>query len=55
LESQKADGLGWGLFLSNASIERVGGEVHLIETSDGGTLTRINIPIVLSSGTMGNE
>ncbi len=54
-ESQKADGLGWGLFLSNASIERVGGEVHLIETSDGGTLTRINIPIVLSSGTMGNE
>jgi len=47
-ESRKAGGLGWGLFLSNASIERVAGEVHLIETESGGTLTRINLP--LSSG-----
>jgi len=44
-ESRKSSGLGWGLFLSNASIERVSGEVHLIETESGGTLTRINLPI----------
>ncbi len=45
-ESKKADGFGWGLFLSNASIERMGGKVHLTETSTGGTLTRINLPMV---------
>ncbi len=44
-DSNKSDGLGWGLFLSNASIERIGGEVHLMETSTGGTLTRINLPM----------
>ncbi len=44
-ESRKSGGLGWGLFLSNASIERVAGEVHLLETESGGTLTRINLPL----------
>ncbi len=54
-ESKKADGLGWGLFLSNASIELVGGKVHLLETSDGGTLTRINLPIETSIRILTNE
>jgi len=45
-ESRKADGFGWGLFLSNASVERMGGKVHLTETTTGGTLTRINLPMV---------
>ncbi len=47
--SNKSDGLGWGLFLSNASIERAGGEVHLLESDTGGTLTRITLPIEISS------
>lgn len=36
--------LGWGLFLSNASIERAGGNVQLQEAESGGTLTRITLP-----------
>jgi len=43
LPSQK--GLGWGLFLSNASIERVGGKVQLLAAEHGGTLTRVSIPL----------
>ncbi|WP_168204024.1 ATP-binding protein [Aliikangiella coralliicola] len=47
-ETQKPGGLGWGLFLSNASIERYGGKVQLLEADHGGTLTRINMPKLLS-------
>jgi len=43
-ETQKKDGLGWGLFLSNASIERVGGKVRLLPYEAGGTITRISLP-----------
>lgn len=43
--TQKVDGLGWGLFLSNASIERAGGSVQLIAHSSGGTLTRVALPL----------
>lgn len=44
-QTQKQDGLGWGLFLSNASIERAGGKVQLLESESAGTLTRISLPI----------
>jgi len=44
-ETEKTNGLGWGLFLSNASIERMGGEVHLLDTELGGTLTRVSLPM----------
>ena len=44
-ETRKKDGLGWGLFLSNASIERAGGRVQLQQQKDGGTLTRISLPL----------
>ena len=40
-ESNKENGLGWGMFLSNVSIERAGGRVQLLEIDKGGILTRI--------------
>jgi len=40
-DTNKQDGLGWGVFLSNVSIERAGGRVQLLENKNGGTLTRI--------------
>lgn len=43
-KTKKQDGLGWGLFLSNVSIERVSGSVQLLENEYGGTLTRILLP-----------
>jgi len=43
-DTQKKDGLGWGVLLSNVAIERVGGSVQLLEHQSGGTLTRIILP-----------
>ena len=45
--SNKQDGLGWGIFLSNVSIERVGGNVHILDyehNSETGSITRITLP-----------
>ena len=42
--SNKQDGLGWGMFLSNVSIERAGGSVQLLKNEPAGTLTRILLP-----------
>jgi len=39
------DGMGIGFFLSNASVARRGGTVALYPVEEGGTLTRITIPI----------
>jgi len=44
VQTQKQDGLGWGMFLSNASIERVNGKVQLLNT-DNGSITKISLPI----------
>ncbi len=44
-DTDKQDGLGWGMFLSNVSIERVGGNIQLINSDKAGTLTRIIIPV----------
>lgn len=44
-DTDKQDGLGWGMFLSNVSIERVGGNIQLINSENAGTLTRIIIPV----------
>lgn len=38
-------GLGIGLFLSNATIERFGGKVELLKRPQGGTCTRITLPL----------
>ncbi len=46
LPTKKQDGLGWGMFLSNVSIERAGGNIQLLESETGGTMTRIVFPEV---------
>ncbi len=38
-------GLGIGLFLANASIERYGGEVNLFNREGGGACVRVNLPL----------
>jgi two-component system sensor histidine kinase RegB len=43
--STRGPGRGLGLFLSNASIERLGGKVMLQSDSAGGTLTTVTLPI----------
>jgi two-component system sensor histidine kinase RegB len=47
--TKKQDGLGWGMLLSNVSIERAGGKVQLLVSNSGGTLTRIFLPEVVNS------
>lgn len=42
--STKAEGFGIGLFLANASIERMGGHVHLYNREGGGAVTRVCLP-----------
>lgn len=44
LYSSKESGLGMGFLLSHATIERLGGRVHLDPAPGGGTLTRIEFP-----------
>lgn len=46
--SQESQGLGLGLFLSHAIIERFGGTVNLINRDGGGMTTRIAIPLIVS-------
>jgi two-component system sensor histidine kinase RegB len=45
LDPNPRQGLGIGLKLSNASIERAGGQVELLARLGGGTLTRITLPL----------
>ncbi len=44
--TDKADGLGLGLFLSQATLTRFGGTVSLQNCPEGGTLTQISLPLV---------
>jgi two-component system sensor histidine kinase RegB len=44
--TDKADGLGLGLFLSQATLTRFGGTVSLQNAPEGGTLTQISLPLV---------
>lgn len=41
----KGHGFGIGLFLANATIERFGGKVLLVNRDGGGALTRISLPL----------
>lgn len=43
--TDKANGLGLGLFLSQATLTRYGGNVSLQNANDGGTLTIITLPL----------
>jgi two-component system sensor histidine kinase RegB len=45
--STKADGMGVGLVLSQATINRLGGTVNLFPVAEGGTLTDITLPLRL--------
>lgn len=48
--STKPDGLGIGLFLTHASIQRYGGAVEVTTPREGGTLTTITLPLESASG-----
>lgn len=43
--STKSKGLGLGLFLTHATINRLGGTVHLYNHKHGGTLTEVRVPV----------
>tara|TARA_R110001592_G_scaffold135779_2_gene352245 strand:- start:214 stop:1482 length:1269 start_codon:yes stop_codon:yes gene_type:complete len=43
--SSKQEGLGLGLFLSHATLNRYGGEISLFQLDAGGTRVRITIPL----------
>ncbi len=43
--STKSKGLGLGLFLTHATINRLGGAVRLYNHSQGGTLTEVRVPV----------
>lgn len=43
--TKKGRGLGLGLFLANATIERFGGSVQLTNRDGGGAITRIELPL----------
>lgn len=45
----KGKGLGLGLFLSHATIERAGGDIRLFNHTDGGTEAVLRLPVVKAS------
>ncbi len=44
VRSRKPHGLGLGLYLANASIERLGGDVRIDNRAEGGACTRVRLP-----------
>ena len=53
--TDKADGVGLGLFLSRATLTRFGGEVRLQNSADGGTITEIILPLHESDTIVGTS
>ena len=49
--STKASGHGIGLFLANATIERLGGRVVLLNRDGGGGCTRMSVPLARMAAT----
>ncbi|MDA9984241.1 ATP-binding protein, partial [Porticoccaceae bacterium] len=47
--TDKADGLGLGLFLSQATLTRFGGSVSLQNAPEGGTVTQIRLPLLATA------
>jgi two-component system sensor histidine kinase RegB len=45
----KKDGRGLGLFLANATIERMGGTVRLFNREEGGAATELTLPVIAGS------
>ncbi|ODC03290.1 two-component sensor histidine kinase [Terasakiispira papahanaumokuakeensis] len=48
--STKSKGLGLGLFLTHATINRIGGSVRLFNHDEGGTLTEVRLPVTKRQG-----
>lgn len=46
----KTEGLGLGLFLANATLERLGGTVRLFNREGGGATTELTLPIMKTAG-----
>jgi two-component system sensor histidine kinase RegB len=44
--STKDDGLGIGLYLAHATLQRLGGNITIRHRDDGGTLTHITVPLL---------
>jgi two-component system, sensor histidine kinase RegB len=44
--STKSDGLGIGLYLAHATLQRLGGTIMIRHRDDGGTLTHITLPLL---------
>jgi two-component system sensor histidine kinase RegB len=49
--STKNDGLGVGLFLAHATLQRLGGTIRVRDRDDGGTLTHITLPLLAGTVT----
>ena len=47
--TDKAEGLGLGLFLSQATLTRFGGSVRLRNAPEGGTVTQIRLPLLVTA------
>ena len=47
--SAKPDGIGMGLYLSNASVEQFGGSIHLQALPRGGSLCQLRLPLLSTS------
>lgn len=53
--STKDKGLGLGLFLTHATINRLGGVVRLYNHKQGGTLTEVRVPLTCPSATSSEQ
>ncbi len=49
--SSKEHGMGLGLFLTHATIQRLGGQIDLFDREGGGTRTHIRLPLISDTAT----
>lgn len=54
-QSEKPNGLGIGLFLSNASVEQFGGSIELQKRPQGGSLCQLTLPLVTAPNQPGSK
>jgi len=53
--SSKQQGLGLGLFLAHASIERLGGKIFLANQQQGGAIVKIILPLTQHKTEFNND
>jgi two-component system sensor histidine kinase RegB len=49
----KDDGMGFGLYLARATVNRLDGDLSIRNREEGGTITRITLPLLASDATVG--